>query len=141
MAALNAVVALSTAANVHIELAMDRPPRDLHLILLGDMGLIDRAAAIRADFWQRSVESFIDVLGRFSMRFHAVVRSGLASRFLGPLLGCSLGERRRLPLTGTAGLFQLLLKLIDLSRKLRHPLSQAEACWTGELHEFSVAVR
>jgi hypothetical protein len=49
-------------------------------------------------------------------------------------------ERRRLALTGTASLFQLLLELIDLSRKLRHALLQAEACWAGERHEFSVAV-
>src|SRR5271157_4806538 len=117
MAALNAVVAVSTAADMHLELAMDRSAGDLDLILLGDMGFVDGAAAIGTDFRQRSVERFIDVLGWFSMRFGAILGSGLASRLLGPFLGSSFGERRRLPLTGTVCFFELLLELIDLSAK------------------------
>src|ERR1700719_111001 len=98
MPPLHALVAVSTTANVHIELAMDRSAGDLGLILLGDMGFVDGTATIRADFWQRSIESLIDALGRFSMRFCAIVGSGLASRLLGPLLGRSFGEGRRLAL-------------------------------------------
>jgi hypothetical protein len=47
--ALNAPVAPPTTADVNVELAVDRLSWDLDLILLSDMGWLDRTPAVRAD--------------------------------------------------------------------------------------------
>ena len=49
MASLNAPTALSTATDVNVKLAVDRSAWDLDLVLLIDVGLLDRAAAVGAD--------------------------------------------------------------------------------------------
>jgi hypothetical protein len=41
MAPLNPAVALLAPADVDVELPVDRLPRDLHLELLGDVGLVE----------------------------------------------------------------------------------------------------
>src|SRR5947208_109966 len=48
MTPLNAALALATPADVDVELPVDGPARDLHLELLGDVGLVERAAAAGA---------------------------------------------------------------------------------------------
>jgi hypothetical protein len=50
---LNAAPALTAVADVDVELPMDGLARDLHLELLGDVGFVERAAAVRAAVRQR----------------------------------------------------------------------------------------
>jgi hypothetical protein len=52
MASSNPAVTLTALADVDVELAMDRLARDLDLVLLGDMGFVEGAAAVRADVGQ-----------------------------------------------------------------------------------------
>jgi hypothetical protein len=49
MTALHTAVAGAAFADMDVELPMDRPARDFHLKLLGDVGFVERAAAIGAD--------------------------------------------------------------------------------------------
>src|SRR5205823_3724552 len=49
MAPLNAALTRSALAHVDVELAVKGLARNLHLELLGDVGFVDGAAAVRAD--------------------------------------------------------------------------------------------
>jgi hypothetical protein len=76
--------------------------RDLDLELLGDVGLVEGAAAVGADLGQRSLVELVDLLGagRLAVGLGAVVLSGLATGFLGLVGGRSLGEGSGLALAG-----------------------------------------
>jgi hypothetical protein len=54
MAPLNPAAALAALADVDVELPVDGLARDLDLELLGDVGLVERAAAIGAAVRQRA---------------------------------------------------------------------------------------
>jgi hypothetical protein len=63
MASLNAALALTALADVDVELAVNGLARDLDLELLGDVGLVEGAAAIGADLVQRRLVDLVDLLG------------------------------------------------------------------------------
>ena len=99
MTTLHPRLATTALSNVNVELAMNHPPRDLGLILLGDSRLPDfGAAAGRATPRQRRFVYFIDMRGRRSTLVRPVVVSAFASRTLGIRLRRPFGEWRRLPL-------------------------------------------
>src|SRR5262249_2587449 len=63
VAALEALVAAAAAADMDVELAMDGAARDLDLVLVGDVGSLDRPAALGAGPRQRCLVDFVDVGG------------------------------------------------------------------------------
>jgi hypothetical protein len=81
MAPLNTAFALAAPADVDVELAVDGLARDLDLVLLGYMRLVERAAAVGAAVWQRCLVDLIDLFGagRLAVRLGAVVLAGLAA--------------------------------------------------------------
>jgi hypothetical protein len=114
MAALQALVAAAATADMDVELAMDGAAWDLDLVLLRDVGFLDRPAAAGAGLRQRCLVDFVDVGGGLPMGLGAVVRAGLAA---GPLrlgLRRPFGEGGRLALAGALRLLQLALQAFDL---------------------------
>jgi hypothetical protein len=63
MAPLNPAVALPALADVDVELPVDGLARDLDLVLLGDVSLVEGGAAIGADHGQRRLVDLVDLLG------------------------------------------------------------------------------
>src|SRR6266542_2635223 len=64
MPALHAASALLAAADVNVELALNRPPRNLDLVLLIDVRLLDVAAAVGALLGQWRLVDLVDLLRR-----------------------------------------------------------------------------
>jgi hypothetical protein len=63
MAPLNPTVALVALADVDVELPVDGLARDLDLELLGDVGLVEGAAAVGAGLGQGRLVDLIDLVG------------------------------------------------------------------------------
>src|SRR5262249_2684124 len=94
MASLDPAAAPTALADVDVELPVDGLARDLHLVLLGDMGLVERAAAVGADVGQARLVNLVDLFGAgwLAVGLGAVVLAGLAAGLLGLVCGRSLGE-------------------------------------------------
>ena len=63
MPALDAALAAAALADVNVELSMDRPPRNLDLILLLHVGFVDGSTAIGAGVGQRGLVGLGSDLG------------------------------------------------------------------------------
>ena len=63
MSALNAPMTLPTTADVDVELAVDRLSWDLDLILVIDMGWLDRTPTVGAGIGQERLVDFVDLFG------------------------------------------------------------------------------
>jgi hypothetical protein len=63
MAPLNPAAALTALPDMDVELAVNRLARDLDLELLGDVGLVEGAAAIGAAARQRCLVNLVDLFG------------------------------------------------------------------------------
>jgi hypothetical protein len=113
---LNAALALTTPAYVDVELAVDGLARDLDLILLGDVGLVEGAAAIGAGGGQVCLVNLVELfgVGRLTVGLGAVVLAGLASGLLGLVRGLALGEGGGLALAGTGRLVELAAEAVVL---------------------------
>ena len=109
MSSLNAAMALTALPNMNVELAVDGLAWDLHLELLGDMGFVEGAAAVRADVGQGRLVNFVDLVGgrRLAVGLGAIVLPRLASRLARIELGLALGEGSGLALAGAGCLVQL----------------------------------
>src|SRR6516162_9065241 len=105
MAPLHAAVALTAPADVDVELPMNGLTRDFYLKLLGDVGLVEGAAAIGADVGQGRLVDLVDLFGAggLAMGLGAVVLAGLTARPLGLVCGLALGEGGGLALAGAGG--------------------------------------
>jgi hypothetical protein len=124
MASLEALVAAPAAADVDVELAMDGAARDLDLVLVRDVGFLDRPAAAGARLGQGRLVDFVDMRGWLPMGLGAVVRAGLAA---GPLrlgLRRPLGEGGGLALAVALRLLQLAGQAFDLGFQLRDAAPQ-----------------
>jgi hypothetical protein len=64
VASLETLVAAAAAAAMDVELAMDGAARDLDLVLVRDVGFLDRSATAGASLRQRCLVDFVDVGGR-----------------------------------------------------------------------------
>jgi hypothetical protein len=91
-------------SHMDVELAMDRPPRDLHLILVGDVALLHGPAALGADLGQWRLVDLVDLPTRrwLAMALAAVGGPGLAAGLLRLGPGWLLRERGCLTLTGAS---------------------------------------
>jgi hypothetical protein len=120
MAPLNTAFAVAAPADVDIELAVDGLARDLDLVLLGYMRLVERATAIGAVVWQRRIVDLVNLLGagRLAVGLGAVVLTRLAARLAGVRLRLALGERPCLALAGTEGRVELTAKPLILGLQL-----------------------
>jgi hypothetical protein len=116
VAPLNPTVALTTLADVDVELAVNGLARDLCLELLGDVGLVEGAAAVGADVGQGRLMDLVDLFGagRLAMGLGAVVLAGLAARLLGLVGGLALGEGGGLALAGAGRFFELAAEALVL---------------------------
>jgi hypothetical protein len=76
-----------------VELAMDGAARDLDLVLVGDVGFLDRAAAAGARLGQGRLVDFVDVGGWLPMGLGAVTPAGLAAGALQLGLGRPFGKQ------------------------------------------------
>jgi hypothetical protein len=75
MTPLNAATGLTALTDVDVELPVDGLARDLDLVLLGDVSLVKRAAAIGADRGQWRLVDLVDLLGgrRLAVGLGAVI--------------------------------------------------------------------
>src|SRR5579884_2491789 len=115
VAALHAAATLPAAADVNVELTVDRPTRDLDLVLMVDVRLVDGTAAVGAGVGQRRLVGFVDLLGRLAMGLGAVVLARLAAGLLRLRLGRPLGEGRRLAFPRPALFVEQASQVFDLS--------------------------
>lgn len=109
MASLNAAMALTTLADMNVELPMNRLAWDLDLQLLGDMGFVEGSAAIRADMGQGRLVNFVDLVGgrRLAVGLGAIVLARLAAWLTRIELGLALGEGSGLAFAGASCLVEL----------------------------------
>jgi glyoxylase-like metal-dependent hydrolase (beta-lactamase superfamily II) len=134
MAALNPPSTTTAVADMDIEPAVNRLAGDLDLVLLLNVGLLDRATAVGTGVGQRSVVDFVDVRRRRwrSVAFTSVLSAGLAAGLFGLVGGLALGEGGGLAFAGAEGFGELRFEFGDAS---------AEGFTTGTdgAHTFSVA--
>jgi hypothetical protein len=123
MTPLNPTAALTALADMDVELPVDGLARDLDLELLGDMGLVERPAAVGADVGQGRLVDLIDLIGagRLAVGFGAVVLAGLASWLLGLVGGLALGEGSGLALAGTEGRVELVPQAVVFGLQVIDP--------------------
>src|SRR5438874_9867572 len=116
MAPLNPTAALPAPADVDVELPVDGLARDLDLVLLGDVGLVQWAAAIGTAVRQRRLVDLVDLFGggRLAVCLGAVVLARLAAGLLGLAGGLALGEGCGLALAGAGRLVELAAEALVL---------------------------
>src|SRR5262249_33623956 len=110
MAPLHPAAALTALADVDVESPVNGLARDLDLVLLGDVGLVQGAAAVGANARQGRLVDLIDLVGgrRLAVGLGAVILARLAPGSLGVCLGLALGEGGRLALAGTEGRVEVM---------------------------------
>ena len=132
MPALQAAATLPATADMNVELPMDRLAGDLHLVLLIDVGLIDRTAAIGADIGQRSFVDFVNPLGRRTMRLGSVILAWLAPGLLRRGLGRAFGKGRRLAFAGALLLLEQAGQSRDVGFQFGDPALQGLAAGAND---------
>ena len=122
-----------------VELPVDGLARDLDLVLLGDVSLVKRAAAIGADRGQWCLVDLVDLLGgrRLAVGLGAVIRAGLAAGLLGLAGGLALGEGGGLALAGAGRLVELTAEALVLSLQVAEASLKGLAAGTRDgLHSY-----
>src|SRR5262245_24145297 len=114
MAPLDAAAALATLPDVDVELPVYGLARDLDLKLLGDVGLVQGAAAVGADVGQGRLVDLVDLLGGrwLAVGLGAVVLARLAAGLARVGLGLALGEGSCLALASTEGRVELVPQVV-----------------------------
>jgi hypothetical protein len=109
MATLNPAAAPTAPPDVDVELPVDGLARDLDLELLGDVGLVERTAAVGAAVRQGRLVNLVELVRgrRLAVGLGAVILAGLASGFLGLVGRLALGEGGGLALAGASRLVKL----------------------------------
>jgi hypothetical protein len=116
MPSLNPAVALTAPAHVDVELPVDGLARDLDLILLGDVSLVEGAAAIGAGVGQGCLVDLVELFGAgwLAVGLEAVVFAGLAAWLSGLVGRLALGEGGGLTLGCAGGLVELVAEALVL---------------------------
>src|SRR5262249_13144989 len=141
MAPLDAAMAPAALADVDVELPVNGPAGDLDLELLGNVGRVERAAAVGAAVRQRCLVNLIDLVGggRLAMGVGAVVRAGLAAGVLGLGRGLALGEGGGLALAGAGHLVELAAEAVVLGLQVEEASLKGLAAGTRDaLHTFII---
>jgi hypothetical protein len=109
MASLNPALALAALANVDVKLAVNGLARNLDLELLGNVGFVERSAAVRADVGQRRLVNFVDLFGGrwLAVGLGAIVLTRFSAWLARIELGLTLGEGSSLALDGAGCLVEL----------------------------------
>src|SRR5262245_42387682 len=109
MAPPDPATALPAPADVDVELPVDGLARDLDLKLLGDVGLVERAATGGAGVRERCLVDLVDLFGgrRLAVGLGAIVLARLAARLAGIRLGLAFGKGTGLTFAGTKGRVEL----------------------------------
>jgi hypothetical protein len=120
VASLDALAAITAAADVNIELTDDGSARDFGLVLLADRSFLNGAATMRASVGKGRLMDFVDSSRGWgqAVAMPAVGGPGLTARSLGLGLGWPLGEGCGLAFACTLGLLQLGQRLLQLSTGL-----------------------
>ncbi len=134
MAPLDPAAALMALADVDVELAVNGPPRDFDLELLGDVGFVEGAAAVGASVRQGRLVNLVDLLGarRLAVGLGAVVLAGLAAGLVGLAGGRSLGEGSGLALAGAGCLFELAAETVVLGLQIVQASFESLAAGTSD---------
>jgi hypothetical protein len=116
MASLNPVVALTALADVDVKLPVDGFTRDLDLELLGNVRLVERAAAVGAGMGQGCFVNLVDLLGarRLPVGLATILLAGPAAGPLGLISRLALGEGGGLALAGAGRLVELAAEALAL---------------------------
>jgi hypothetical protein len=141
MAPRNTALALAAPADVDVELPVDGRAGDLDLELLGDMGFVERPAALRADVGQRRLVDLVDLLGagRLAVGLGAVLFAGLAAGLLGLSSRLALGEGCGLPLAGAGRLVELAAEALVLGLQVAEASLKGLAAGTQDgLHTYII---
>jgi hypothetical protein len=116
MSSLHAALAVTALPDMDVELPVDGFTRDFNLELLGDVGLVERAAAVGADAGQERLVDLVDLFGarRLAVGLGAIVLARLAAGLLGMVGGLALGEGGGLALAGAGRLVELAAEALVL---------------------------
>jgi hypothetical protein len=125
-------VALTALADGEVELPVNGLARDLDRELLGDVGLVQGAAALGADLGQQCLVDLVDLFGGrgLAVGLGALVLARLAARLAGVRLGLALGERPRLALAGPESRVELAAESLVLGLPVVDPSLKALAVGT-----------
>ena len=109
MVSPNPAAALTAPADVDVELPVSGLTRDLDLECLGDVSLVEGAAAVGTGAGQERLVDLVDLFGagRLAVGFGAVVLARLAAGLLGLGGGLALAEGSGLALAGAGCLVEL----------------------------------
>jgi hypothetical protein len=141
MAPLNPTVAPAALADVDVELPVNGLARDLDLVLLGDVCLVQGAAAIGAGSGQRRVVDLVDLFGagRLAMCLGAVIFPGLAAGLLGLVIRRAFGEGGGLAHAGAGRLVELAAEALVLGLQVAEASLKGLAAGTRDgLHTFII---
>jgi hypothetical protein len=142
MAPLHPATALTAQADMDVELPVNGLARDLDLVLVGDVGFLDRPTADRASIGQGCLVDLVDE-GRWPpVGLGAVVLAGLAARLLVLGRGLALGEGGGLALAGAGRLVELTAEALILGLQVTAASLKGLAAGTGDgLHTSFYALR
>jgi hypothetical protein len=134
---------MATLAEVDVELPVDGLARDLNLELLGDLGLVERPAAVGASVWQGRLVCFIDLVvpRRLAVGFGTVLFAGLAAGVLGLVYGLALGEGGGMAPGGAGRLVELAAKALVLGSQVTESSLKGLAAGTRDGMHTSLKAR
>ena len=126
MPALHTAAAALAAADMNVELAVNRPTGNLDLVLMVDVGLRDEAATVGAGVGERGLVGLVDLLGRLAMRLGAVILARFAAGLFRRGLGGPFRKGRGLALAAATMFVEQTLKLFDLGLEIGHLAFQSK---------------
>ena len=131
---LDPAAAPAAPADVDVELPVNGFSRDLHLELLGDMRLVQRATAVGAALGQGCLVDLVDFPGgwRLAVGLGAIVIARLPAGLARGRFGPALGEGSGLALAGAGRLVELAAEALVLGLEVAEASLKGLAAGTGD---------